>query len=43
MFVNIILAVCMLVGGDVSEKAASVSLVNCVPSALLTVLPIVIM
>ena len=26
MFVNIVFAVCMLVGGDVSEKAASVSL-----------------
>ena len=33
--VNIMLAVCMLLGGDVSEKEASVSLVNCVQSAFL--------
>ena len=35
MFVNIVLAVCMLVGGDVSEKVTSVSLVNCVQSDFL--------
>ena len=32
---SIVFALCMLVEGDVSEKAASVSLVNCVQSAFL--------
>ena len=35
MFVNIVLVVCMSVGGDVSEKVASVSFVNCGQSDLL--------
>ena len=35
MFVNIVIAVSMLVGGDVSERAATVSLVNCGQSAFL--------
>ena len=35
MFVNIVFSVCTLVGGDVSEKTVSVSLVNCVQSAFL--------
>ena len=32
MFVNIVSDVCMLVGGDVSKKAAVMSLVNCIQS-----------
>ena len=32
---NIVLAACMLAGVDVIEKAASVSLVNCVQSDFL--------
>ena len=35
MFVNIVLAVCMLVGGDVSDKIVSVYLVNCVQFSFL--------
>ena len=35
MFVKIVFAVCMSGGGRMSEKAASVSVVNCVQSAFL--------
>ena len=35
MFLNIVFAVCMLLGSDVSEKAASESLRNYVQSAFL--------
>ena len=35
IFVNIVLAVCMLVRDDMSEKAAFGSLANCVYSAFL--------
>ena len=35
MFVNIMFVVCILVGGDMYEKAASVSLLNCLQLAFL--------
>ena len=35
MFVKMVLAVCMSGGGIISEKAASVSVVNCVQFAFL--------
>ena len=38
LFVNIVLAVCILVGVDVSENVAYVSLVNCVQSVFLSLM-----
>ena len=35
MFVKMVFAVCMIGGGRMSEKAVSVSLVNCVQFAFL--------